>query len=662
MKIVNSQFYRKAKYLSILLYIFCSSIVFGQQLTLHSPSKTVSINILLTDSIHYSVNYNNVQVTSPSAVALVLANNITLGLAPKIKSQKEITVTDILEPVYGIADQITDHYTELTLVFKGNYSLVFRAYDNGTAYRFQTDFKNELTIIHEQSDFNFTKDHTVYFPEVDSLMTTFEAVYQKIKLSELQNGKFAFSPVLVDLGNAKAVIMESDLQDYPGMFIEASGKKYSLTGKFAPYPASEKLSGKRNHILYVTGRKNYLAKTTGKRSFPWRVIALAQNDKDLLHNTLVYQLASPSENTDWGWIKPGMVAWDWWSNINLQGVPFEAGMNTATFKYFIDFAANNKLPYVNIDAGWSNLYELFELNPEMDMEEITSYAKNRGVGLFLWCAWYALEKEWEQAFNQFQEWGIAGLKIDYMNRDDQKVVKFYEKVVKEAAIRKMLINFHGAFKPTGLYRTYPNLINREGVIGLEHNKWSVNVTPDHDVTIPFTRMVAGPMDYTPGAMINRTMDNFKAIRNHPMSQGTRCHQLAMYVVYFAPLQMLADAPTNYLKNSEILNLLSSLPTVWDKTISLTGEIGQYIAIARKYGNMWYIGGMTNKEAREIKVPLNFLNNGDYEAIMFLDGPNAHRNGEDYRVENKKVSKNDVLTINMKPGGGFIIKLEQPAKK
>jgi alpha-glucosidase len=409
----------------------------------------------------------------------------------------------------------------------------------------------------------------------------------------------------------------------------------------------------------VTDRANYIAKTQGKRSFPWRVLAIASDDRGLIDTDIVYRLASETTLTDTAWIKPGKVAWDWWNANNLYGVPFKAGVNTDTYKYFIDFAAAHGIEYVILDEGWYKLGDLLSVVPEMNLDELAAYAREKKVGLILWVVWKTLDEQMDAALDRFVKWGIKGIKVDFMQREDQWMVRFYERAAREAARRKLLVDFHGAYKPTGLSRTYPNVLTSEGVKGLEHNKWSADASPVNAVTFPFIRMLAGPVDYTPGAMINAARDNsFAQIFNRPMSQGTRCHQLAMYVVLESPLQMLADSPSNYLREPESLEFLSAVPTVWDETRVLDAELGGFILLARRHGKDWYIGAMTNWTARDLDLDLTFLGGGTYHADVYRDGPNADRVGVDYQRETHRVSSTDRLKIHLAPGGGWAARVKQ----
>jgi alpha-glucosidase len=404
--------------------------------------------------------------------------------------------------------------------------------------------------------------------------------------------------------------------------------------------------------VLVAERAPYLAKTAGKRVFPWRVLMIAAKDGDLIESPMIYRLAKPSTG-DFSWVRPGKVAWDWWNDLNLRGVGFQAGVNTATYKYFIDFAAANGIEYVILDEGWYKLGDLLSVVPDVDLDAILAHARAKNVGIILWVVWKTLDDQFGPAMEQFTKWGVKGLKVDFMQRDDQRMVNYYYKVASEAAKRHFLVDFHGAYKPTGLYRTFPNVLTSEGVKGLENSKWSRDVTPEHDVTIPFTRMAMGPMDYTPGAMVNGGLKNFQAIFNQPMSQGTRCHQLGMYVVYESPLQMLSDTPTNYQREPECLTFLSRVPTTWDETRVLEAKIADYVIVARRKGLDWYLGAMTDESQREFTLDLSFLEDRPYDVTIWQDGVNADRDGNDYAIVKKSLTKTERLPVRLAAGGGWV---------
>ena len=467
----------------------------------------------------------------------------------------------------------------------------------------------------------------------------------------------AFAPVLVELtNNKKAVITEADLEEYPGMFLTNGKEGRGLSGDFAPYVLSE-LQNERNPVqALVTKRADYIAKTQGSRVFPWRIVIIRANDKDLLNNDMVYRVASPSRVPDASWVRPGKVAWDWWNDWNISHVDFRAGVNTETYKYYADFASANHIDYILLDEGWSDDRDIMSIVHDINLKQIIDYAKQKNVGVWLWMGSYPLDQKMEEAFSTYSQMGVKGFKIDFMDRDDQNMVEFYYRIAKTAAAHHIMVDFHGAYKPTGLQRTYPNIVNVEGVHGMEQLKWNNPDMPKFDVSIPFIRMIAGPMDYTPGAMRNATRQSFRPVYSMPMSQGTRCHQLAMYIVYEAPFEMLSDNPTAYMRERESVDFIASVPTTFDETMALDGKVSEYAAVARKKGNNWYIGAMTNWNAREVIIDLSFLNAGNYEAEIFKDGINADREATDYKKEKIQVSAKDKLTIHLSSGGGWAARI------
>ena len=620
-----------------------------------SPNGLVTVTVTTGRNISYAVSFGGRELVSASTISMTVTGGRVLGRRPVVVNESRRTVDEIIRPVVREkAAEIRDAFSELSLELRGEYGLDVRAYDDGVAYRFRTAMSDEQTVISEEFTINFTSDHSAYFPTEESFLTHSERLYEQPVLSEIPPEKMASMPVLVDVdGGPKVAITESDLRDYPGMYLAGTGGT-ALRGVFPAYPLKEEQVGDRT--VRVVERADYIARTSGERTFPWRILIIAREDADLIENTMVYRLAPKLELVDTSWIRPGKVAWDWWNANNIYGVDFRAGVNTETYRYYIDFAADHGIEYVILDEGWYGLGDLFDINPEIDMEELLSHARDRGVGIILWVVWKTLDDQLQPALDQFERWGVAGIKVDFMQRDDQLMVHYYWKIAAEAAKRRLLVDFHGAYKPAGLRRAYPNVLTREGVRGLENSKWSEHPTPEHNVTLPFTRMLAGPVDYTPGAMINAQEKNFHPVFTRPMSLGTRCHQLAMYVVFESPLQMLADSPSNYLREPECLRFLSAVPTVWDETRVLAARVGDYVALARRHGDEWYIGAMTDWTPRELTLDLSFLGEGAFCIEIFEDGVNADRNAIDYRRVEKTITADESLTISLAPGGGWAARI------
>ncbi|MBV5281339.1 MAG: glycoside hydrolase family 97 protein [Paludibacter sp.] len=654
----------KRSFLYAVILAFISTISgIAQVLHVKSPNGKIDMALETGTKILWSVKHETTEVIAPSSISLSISNGVVLGNNAKVVSAKKSTVnTTFATPVYK-KKTVIDAYNQLTVNFKGDFGLILRAYNDGVAYRFFTTKKGQIIIESEEASFNFSEDHKAFIPyvrdlrEKDMYTSAFESTYDEIPLSKFVKDSLAISPLLIDLGNGKkAAIIEAELEDYPGMFLTRNNQtQQGLQGAFAHYPKEERLGGYNKMNYMVTKREPYIAKTSGTRNFPWRAIIISESDKDLANNDMVQKLSAPSQIADPSWIKPGKVAWDWWNDWNISKVDFKAGINTETYKYYIDFASKNHIEYVVLDEGWSEETDMLKVSPSMNIEELISYGKQKNVGIILWASWYALNQVLEDAFSQYSKLGVKGFKIDFMDRDDQKMVKSIYDIAKKAASYKLFIDYHGMYKPTGIQRTYPNILNFEGVKGLENAKWTPNDDmPHYETSIPFIRMLAGPMDYTPGAMRNATRADFRPSNSMPMSQGTRCHQLGMYVVFEAPLQMLADNPTAYMKEQESTNFISQIPTTFDETIALDGKVGEYVAIARKKGDTWFVGGLTNWSAREMTIDLSFLSKGTYSAEIFKDGINANKDATDYKREIVKVTSTDKLTVNMANGGGFAI--------
>ncbi len=576
-----------------------------------------------------------------------------MGKAPTVeKASTESVRETIRPPVAEKRSIIPDVYNQLMLRLAGGFSLVVRAYDDGIGYRFRAALPGEVTVKNEELQINLSPRDSVWFPEETSFLSHSERLYALLAVKDIADTQMCCLPALVSTqGGVKLAITESDLRDYPGLYLRGiGGGEPTLCAVLPACPEQEQAVNDRT--VKVVKRAPYLARTQGTRDFPWRVFAIAENDGDLIGNDIVYRLGSPNVLKETSWIRPGKVAWDWWNANNLYGVNFKSGINTETYKTYIDFASRFKIEYVILDEGWSKPSDLFAVNPAMDMDALFAHAKRKNVGIILWVTWKALDNRMVEALDRFAGWGAKGVKVDFMQRDDQKMVNYYERVAQECAARHLMVDFHGSYKPTGLSRTYPNALTREGVRGLEWNKWSADITPQHDVILPFTRMFAGPMDFTPGAMLNAAKGNFQPIFSQPMSQGTRCHQLAMYVVYESPLQMLADCPSNYLREPEVMEFLSDVPTTWDDTRVLNGLIGEYVTVARKKGDAWYIGSMTNWTPREITLDLTFLGKGTYEVIAYEDGVNADRYGSDFARRKTSIASPGPLRIQLVPGGGW----------
>lgn len=633
--------------------LFLFSLTTAQQYQLLSPDKKTKVVIRAAERLTFTLFHGNKVLISESPLSMELDQNRRLGMSPKVLDSKTRSSKETIRPVAPEKrSEIPDIYDELELTFAGQFGVRFRAYDDGIAYRFFLSLPGKVIVRNEIVNLNFAPSDSVYFPEEESFFSHSERIYKFLAIKDIADSQMCSLPALVATeSGTKLIITESDLEDYPGLYLRGSGNMSPvLTGKFPPYPLEETLRGDRD--VMVTKTADYTAHIAGTRALPWRVIGIAEKDGDLLTNDIVYRLAGPLVLKETGWIKPGKVAWDWWNALNIYGVDFKSGVNTPTYKYFIDFASRYGIEYIILDEGWSVPADLDSVNPEVNLDELFSYAKKKNVGIILWMLWNALDKDMNRLLDRFAGWGAKGIKVDFMQRDDQKMVSFYYRCAKAAAERRLLVDFHGAYKPTGLRRTYPNVITREGVRGLEWSKWSNYITPRHDVTLPFIRMFAGPMDYTPGAMLNATASDYHGVFSTPMSQGTRCHQLAMYVVYESPLQMLADNPTHYMEQPECMEFLSAVPTVWDETRVLNAKVGEYLTLARRRGDTWYVGSMTDWTPRDFEIDLGFLGAGQYTMRSWADGINADRYAADFTSQSATVTSREKTMIHLAPGGGW----------
>ncbi len=618
---------------------------------LRSPNNRIELRIRTANGIRYDVLLGGRAILQDCTLSIDVDHK-KLGAEAKVLKHKESSQDRVLEPVVRQKfAKIRENYKELHLDLDGGYGVTFRAYNEGAAYRLETSLPQaDVKIYGEEMNLNFPSNYVVYYPEEESFFSHNERKYLPRRLAAIDPAFIATLPAVVDVENgAKVAIAESDVEEYPGLWLRGTSGN-GLAATFPPYPLKEKLE--RESDVRVVEAADYIAVTKGTRTFPWRIIGIAEKDGDLLTNQLTWLLAKPSQVQDTSWIKAGKVAWDWWNDWNVYGVDFKAGVNTQTYKYYIDFAAKYGIPYILLDAGWYRNGDVLDVVPEVNMEELTAYAKEKNVRVILWVLWNKLDDQLEKALDQYAKWGIAGIKVDFMQRSDQKLINYYHKVSQETAKRKMLVDFHGDQKPATMTRTWPNLIGTEGVRGMEWDKWSAETDPDHDVTLPFTRMVLGPMDYTPGAMLNAQKNDFRAIGHRPMSQGTRCHQLAMYVVFEAPLQMLSDSPSNYLREPEIMEFLGPVPSEWDDTKVLDGKIAQYVAVARRNGKDWYVGAMTNWSPREMEIDFSFLLEGNFTLQAYQDGVNADRMGSDYKMVKSQVNRSTKLKIKLAPGGGW----------
>ena len=651
--------------LSLLLLIGNASFAAKEKkYVLSSPDGTLKVEISAGNELAYQVMHGNDTILSHSNIGLVLENGTIVGKTPRITGERRKKIKDNIESPFYRFKEFVATGNELDLKLKGGFGIIFRAYNEGVAYRFYTTQSSDIIIKEEQAEFNFKEDYTAYLPYTTNdkkpMAMAYQNVYDITPLSKAQP-KLAFLPVTVDCGSVKLTLLESDLEAYPGMFVQSQQGKYGLKGVFAPYPAKTDFYPWRKQE-YVTETTDFISRSRGSRSYPWRVLAITEKDTDMPVNNLVYALASPNRIGDTSWIKTGKVAWDWWNDWNLKGVPFKAGINMDTYKYYIDFASRNGLEFIVLDEGWYDPKsgDMLTVIPELDLPELIAYGKSKGVEIVLWTVFNVLDSQLEAACKKYADMGIKGFKVDFLDRDDQTAVEMVYRIAEMTARYKLTLDLHGIYKPTGINRTYPHIINFESVFGMEEVKWTdiKNNMPLYDVTFPYIRMMAGPVDYTPGAMRNATKADWRAMYYTPASMGTRCHQLAAYIVHDSPFTMLCDAPTNYLNEQECVDFIASLPVEVDSTFIASGELGKYIVTVRKKDVNWYIGGMTNWDERDVQLDFSFLPEGmSYTAVLFKDGVNANKQAEDYRKETIRIDKDSRLTLHLASGGGFAMKLE-----
>lgn len=636
--------------------------------TLASPDGRLVAHIESNGvSSGYYVYYDSVQLLRPTFIDLEYTQGKQLFDKMTVRKVTRRTVDEVVASPFTRQASMRNHFNEMTLHLKEGLSLVFRAYNEGVAYRFVWEGEPGR-VIQETVSYNFDPNWEVtapYVSQFDSLRhdvqysTSFENQYTHTTFSQLDPRRLCFLPLMVHCDNGvKVCITESALLDYPGLYLHRTGYGGLLVGEHAPLPRRVEQGGHNNLQLLVKEREDYIAEMDRSKVFPWRIMMVG-TDTEIAMNNMSYLLGEPSRVDDISWIKPGKVAWEWWNCFNISGVDFPAGVNNDTYKHYIDFASRYGIEYVILDEGWAvnGEADLFKVVPEIDLPMLVQYAKERNVGIILWAGYYAFERDMKRVCEHYSQMGVKGFKIDFMDRDDQLVVDFYRRAAEMCAKYKLLVDFHGAFKPAGFTRTYPNVLNFEGVFGLEQMKWAPTTVDQmkYDTEIPFIRQAAGPMDYTQGAMLNGGKWNYHPCWMEPMSQGTRCHQLALYIVLESPLNMLCDSPTHYEREPDYTRFVAEIPTVWDETRVLQGKVGEYIVTARRKGDTWYIGGITNWTERDVEIDVKQLTDSPVNVELYTDGVNAHRKGSDYKLSTFSFQLS-TLKIHLAPGGGFVARI------
>ena len=674
-----------------ILTLFCllSMPMAADNYEVSSPNGKLTVTVNTDKAVRWSVSYDGKTVLLPSLIDIRLQQgNKLLGLGKAGKVARNSVSTSFQTPFYKKAT-VSDAYGQLLLSTNQKMAIEVRAYDDGAAYRLISQNAKATAVIDETAEFCFADDYQAFVPYVNDnrggerYCYSFESYYDEQRLSKMFRDSLAITPLAVCLSDGtkaaqlKAIVMDAGVEDYPGMFLKGAktdgSKRQRLVAEFAPYPLEQQIGGYGRLNLVPTKRADFIAKLSGKRSLPWRAVVITERDADILNCDMAQRLAPECRIKDTSWIKPGKVAWDWWNNTNISGVDFQSGMNTNTYLYYIDFAANNHLEYIIIDEGWSGGESLMEkLNAAIDLKRLIAYGQEKGVGIILWSSWRNLIGSdplgdgaiTETVMKHYADMGIKGFKVDFFDRDDQQVIASAYRIADCAARHHLYLDYHG-LKPFGIQRAYPNIFNFEGVKGLENSKWEPRVgdgplhnQPRYDVTAPYLRMLAGPMDYTPGAMSNAMKDSFFGNNAHPMSQGTRVHQMAMYTTFEAPLQMLADSPTKYMQNQECTDFIAQIPTTFDETVALDGKLGEYTLIARRKGTVWYVAAMTDWTPRSLTIDLSFLGAGEYRADIFADGLNALKEATDYQHTQATVTAADRLSIRLSSGGGWTAILKQ----
>ena len=632
-----------------LFFLAGNNTLAAKAIDVKSPNGEIQVSIDIKDKIYYSVSYDDDLILKDCYLNLQLANE-TLGNNPKLRNTKKGVINESIKREIPFKNAVVkNHCNTLRLNFAGNYAVEFRVFDNGMAYRFITDKKDENIVMGEDFVLNFPADYTAHLSQPDGFKTSYEYPYTHVKTKEYKKtDRMSYLPVLLETDKAyKILISEADLYDYPCMFLKSTGTN-GMQSLFPKVPLEFGDDGDRS--LKILKEADYIAKTDGKRSFPWRMMVISKEDKELVENEMVYSLSSPCVLEDYSWIKPGQVSWEWWHDARLYGVDFRSGYNMDSYKYYIDFASKFGIPYIIMDEGWAkSTRDPYTPNPTIDLAELIQYGKERNVKIVLWLTWLTVENNFD-LFKTFADWGIAGVKIDFMDRSDQWMVNYYERVAKEAAKHKLFVDFHGAFKPAGLERKYPNILSYEGVLGMEQGG---NCKPSNTIYLPFMRNAVGPMDFTPGSMISAQPEDNRSTRANAMGSGTRAYQMALFVVFESGLQMLADNPVYYYRELPCTEFISSVPVTWDETKVLYAEVGEGVVIARRKGEKWFIGGITNNEGRTVNIDLSFLPEGQsFTLTAFEDGINADRQAMDYKKRESRVDSKSQITIQMVRNGGW----------
>lgn len=616
-----------------------------------SPDRQLRLAISAnpTGPVCYQVEFRGKPVIQTSALGLELEGAPVLGDNMRVVSAERSSADQTYNVVSGKSNPVREHYNSVLAKMQETTRsgrrlwVEARAYDDGVAFRYVVPEQprlTELRLTRERTHFVLSKDGPSYPLYLPSFRNSYEGEHSTVPVSGM-SGSLVGLPLLVELpGVAWVALTEAHLENYAGMYlVHPAGHRPKLEARLSPRLDQPELS--------VIGVPPF--------NSPWRVLMVADDPGRFIESNLVVNLNPPSALSDTSWIKPGKKTSTWWPGSIVTGVDFQGGMNAATMKYYTDFAARSNISYLVIDAGWYRNDDVTDLNPQLDLPDVIRHAKERGVGIWLWVHWAVIDRQMEMAFPLFAKWGVAGVKLDFMQRDDQAMVNFYQRVVKNAAKHKLLIDLHGAYKPTGLRRTYPNLMAHEAALGFEYAKWSARSTPAVNVMLAFTRMLAGPMSIGVGGFNNATPAEFVPRSRAPMVLGTRAHHLALYVVFENPFAGVVDHPGAY-ENQPEFEFIRRVPTAWDETRVLNGQAGKYVTIARRRGQEWYIGSITDWDARQFEVPLNFLGDGSYAAEIYADASDAAANPKHVLITRNPARRAATLKFALAPGGGCAVRL------
>lgn len=645
-----------------IIFLFTALALFSihaaaQNYQITSPDGNLNAEIEIKDGIAAQVFKKGNPVVSLQNIGFEIGNDGQKSTDLKVQKATRHSVNETVNPVIKEKSAVLSNvYNQIEIRFKNSSAITFRMFNEGLAYRLSTSAKDSLIIYKENLSVDFDANDSVRFQASTTFNSSYETPYEHKLITEIEKNSLCHLPLLVEKQNGFFVmITEADLYNYPGLWLKGTGSN-KFEGTNPPFPKKLKYTGSIYGHGQIAETENFIAKVAGTRSFPWRIFAIANDEKELISNNMVYLLSTPNALEDVSWIKPGVVMFDWWAKNNIYGVDFKAGINTETAKYFIDFCAEQGFRYFLFDDGWCAKEDLLHPVERLNMAEVTAYAKTKGVDVMLWVFWQSLQRQWDEAFDLFEKWGIKGIKMDFMNRDDQQMVAFYEAVAKKAAEKKMVVNYHGAYKPSGLRRKYPNVLTREALIEFEYNGWTKEVSPGHDNLLPYIRGFTGPMDYIPATMRNSTKDNFRPIGDYPMGQGTRAHAMALFVILNSPMTMLPDAPSDYKREKECADFIAKIPVEWDETKLLQGKIEKYTVMARRSGNNWFIGAITNWDPRNLELDTDFLQPGKYKLEAIQDGINANSRAEDYKRFEMEFNSGEKFKLELASGGGWVARI------